>query len=659
MNINNVYKQIGIALIIVIGIILFLYIGYNLLKPSDCTTCTNTTEGFVSASAKNRDMSLILKKNWSTYIFGGQNYLAEIENPAKNKYVIYQTNIPLVSNAGEEVSVEEREKSYLSIPVKLEKNQYYQLECIIENDLSANDWNNIIQISQHSTTNSNDIYMPNKQLFSQMVQWQPKNHSNKLLPSQWNSIQILFKTSNNDSTNPFYITFILPQEGTKQYIIYRDLKIVHKTLNLFPIYDSIQCYTDSRIPESYNGNGSIWRDLSNNKHSLRWNLRPYWSNGIFHIGVHKLSLSGPASDFFSRGLQPDKVEFSIILRAQMNSASVNNEKELEYIPLVTFYGNQNIAFELQIPNKSHYPLQIACADKVYRTDNIYDPTLNTTYMITYSDQKISMWVESLPYFEELDVGKIYLDSKNFQLNSQKLFNGTLTSFMLYDIELQPDDVGNITTALNNYPDFYQQLQKGKTILNIFNPTPTPLHETFYQNPRKNSSRFVDVCPQIRINKQTREFEIYTSQINPFRKDYGPLGVIFSSSDKQAVFTYFTTNFPHCTLPNSLVDQTNLGDCPFRDEGNPCDSGECKNVIWNNSGFMDYRFPEKCRLKINDYCTGVANNNSEPMCECWKGTNRHTPQCKEVKRMMRNGPKKPIIPHQMKNAQYPEYLRKNY
>jgi hypothetical protein len=662
---KNIYQQFGFAFIIVIAIILILYIGYNLLKPSECTTCTNTTEGFVSASAKHRDMSLILKKNWNTYIFSGQNYLAEIENPAKNKYVIYQTNIPLVSSAGEEVPMDLRDNTYLSIPVKLEKNMYYQLECIIENDLSTSEisWDSMIQISQHSTNNSSDIFVPNKQIFSQVLHWQPKDPE-KLLPSYWNSIQILFKTSNSDPSNPFYITFILPQTATRQYIIYRDLKIIHKTLHLFPIYDSIQCYTDSRIPESYNGNGSIWRDLSNHKNSLRWNLRPFWSNNLFHLGVHKLLLSGPSSDFFSRGLKPDDVEFSIILRAQMNQ-DVNqemNDQSLKYIPLVTLFGNQNIAFELLIPNKSHHPLKIICADMEYLTENIYDPTLNTTYMVTYSDKKISMWVENLPYIQELDVPKIYLDSNNFQINRAKTFNGTMTAFMLYDIELQADDVGNITSALNNYPDFYQQLQKGKTILNIFTPLPSiPTIPGPKQVPNIENFRMINVCPEIRINKQTREYEVYSSQINPYRKDYGRLGILYSSPNKEDIFAYFTQNFAHCPIPNKLLDQRNLGDCPFREGMNPCKSGACKNVIWNNTGFMDYTFPAECRREINDYCQNMANTydglNPEPMCECWRSTNKATPECREMKNRMRHGPPKKIIPGIMKNAQYPEYLRK--
>jgi hypothetical protein len=651
-SLQNTFQQFGFAFLIVITLAIILYIGYNLLQPSECTTCTQPVEGFISTSSKNRDLSLILKKNWNTYISKGQNYLAEIQNPAKNKYVIYQTNIPLETNAGEEISPDDREQTYLSIPMKLEKNQYYQFTCIIQNDISDTqiDWETILQISQHSSINPNNIFIPNKQIFSQVLHWSPpKSSLDQLLPSYWNSIQILFKTS--ATNDPYNFTFILPQNATKQYIIYRDLKVIHKTLHLFPMYEAIESYVDSRIPESYNGNGSIWRDLSDNDHSLRWNLRPFWSNGLFHLGVHKLLLSGPASDFFSRGQKPDDVEFSIILTAQMNA---NQSGELEYIPIVTFYGNQNIAFELQIPNQSHQPLRIICADQMYQTENIYDPTLFTTYIMTYSNQKVSLWIQNLPYFQDLSVGKIYMDSKNFKLNSQRTFNGTLTSFMFYNIEIHSDDVGNIINALDNYPDFYQQLQKGKTLLNIFIPGPTN-QEAKEKKSKERFQNFVNICPQIRINSQTREYEIYSKQKNPFRSDLGQLGVLFSSQNKQEIFSYFITNFPNCPLPNLLTDKPNNTNCPFRGERNPCISGACNNVIWNSGGFMDQNYPESCRYKINQYCEANIMNDDrdiDPMCQCWRQTNQYTPQCNEIKRTIRCGKSIPIIPHTMFNAQYP-------
>jgi hypothetical protein len=71
------------------------------------------------------------------------------------------------------------------------------------------------------------------------------------------------------------------------------------TYNKYKILSNyLQCYLDSRQPDSYPGTGLVWKDLSGNNRNFNWNTAPQFDDGRFkYIGASQAK--GPASNSFT------------------------------------------------------------------------------------------------------------------------------------------------------------------------------------------------------------------------------------------------------------------------------------------------------------------------------------------------------------------------
>jgi hypothetical protein len=664
MKPNELWKTAGI-----IFVLLFVAIvGYYIVKPSACEDEDNCSMEYFTSG---KDYTVEIKKIWNTLLKTGTNYMVKTENPANVQYIIHQipdssnlnsnSNSTTNSNTSSSIS-----SSSLSIPINPIRNSYFQINLMIQNDLSPSNeiWHQIVQIVQYHGPNKSRSYIPNKQIYSNEVEWTPKNEK-VINNNPWYSLQILFKMADTAETlqSPYYMTIELPQNATYQSIIVESVKPIKNIIQSFPEWENIKMFFDSRIPESYNGNGTLWRNLINQQQSFQWSNKPFWSNGSFHLGSSQLKLVGQSSNLLTKGVNPEDVEFTMIWNYQQNAENDSSSRTLQYIPFITFYGNQKISLEVHIPNMAFHPIQIICADKLYTGNISYDPTLMNTYILSYKNKKIKIWIHGRKVFDQM-VKIPYMNSRKFEINAKKSLNGILQTYIQYDKSIQPGDIPNIINSLDNYPSLYHELETGKTILNIFKPL---------QNENKGSSSMgiggrrdnntALKCPQINFNKDTAEYEIYMDQSNPYNKEHGQIGVYFSSPNKQEVLQKYIKNFVGCPVPDILHDRPITKNCPFRQNPgkNPCYQRACFNTNWNFNEIDPEYSSRECGVKVDEYCK--KNYTNEPICSCWDPIIK-TPQCMKMRGLVLG--KMGKVEKQMKmrslyptqqNPQYPDYMRK--
>jgi hypothetical protein len=455
------YREIGIAISVLAIIIVVGYISYFIIYPG-CKSCG--LEGFDNPENNYEN----IKNFWDNFEKVGDNRLVSIPNPTSQKYIIHQKQPH--QDSENSANSPTPMPTYFSLSSTFDSNQYYQLDCMIRNESSNLDFYSIIQIVQYS---ENDVlYIPNKQIYVHTFNWKPnpKDMKNKdgqqiheyIVPDEtWHNIQIIFKIPSQSAPLPYSVLFMLPSESPEQWIILNDIKTVDTLLQSFPYSSNIVLYTDSRVESSYNGNGTIWNDLSGNNNSLRWSNRPYLVNDSFDIGSNKIYIIGQPSNFFTKGIDADKAEFTILLYGKMTAI---DNKPGKYVSLITFEGNQKIGFELQLPAHKFAPLRYIVGDRLHQSDELIDPTQLNTYIITYKNKKISIWVNYEEVVRGEEVKIPYFKSANFVINKNKNLYMSLNSVMIYNKKIDGEDVGNIIHSIENYGNMSKQINMGRMII---------------------------------------------------------------------------------------------------------------------------------------------------------------------------------------------------
>lgn len=649
---------------IIIGLLIFAIVGYYIIRPSTCENagnCGNNAESFTNSGGGGRDYSLDIKKQWTNIIktAKGENFLVEMPNPGNTKYVINQTSSTTTkrrngmgaeSNSGDV-------PSSIDFPISPIRNAYFQIDLAIKNDSkeTQNNWNNIVQVVQYRDENKSNMYIPNLKIYS--IEQGTNNYDNQNI--KWYYLQIIFKMPDDIETieSPFYLTIIMPSDATFQRFSILRINPIQNIYQSFPAYNNLILFVDSRIPESYNGNGTLWRNLINSNKSLQWSSKPFWSNEAFHFGTSNIRINGIPSTFITDGKSPEDVEFTLVWNYQQNEASPPS-KYGRYVPFITFYGNENIALQVEIPKNPFFPIRVICGDATYISDIKYDSTQMNTYIVTYRNRELTIWIEGREYFNQ-EVRVPYMNSQQFEINKNYKLNGTMQYFIAYDISLPNTSIPFIMNSVRNYPSLYHELQSGKSVLNIF-----AANQNVPQSEEHMTSRAPSAikCPKVLFDKNTAEYQIYIDQQNPYDQNAGKVGTYFSSPNKQEVLQKYLKNFVGCPVPDTLVSRPTTVNCPFRQNRgtNPCYQRECFNMNWNadelNPGEL---MTPACGQNIDNYCS--SNYKKEPICNCWDPRYQQTPQCRKMRGLITG--KVPKIPKVRslypvdENPEYPFWMKK--
>lgn len=317
------------------------------------------------------------------------------------------------------------------------------------------------------------------------------------------------------------------------------------------------------------------------------------------------------------------------------------------IQLLTFPGNQGIAFSIIVPRK-YGPILIICGNTIYETSISTPNFMDLLIAVVYDGNALKLFLNN-EMIMETAVPKIYFDNDPVLINPSNVFQGNLFSFAFYNKALSVQQVNKIckyfvkmrATGTENStvsPDILK-LVDSFALQDIPDSSPTGIKSVISQitgDSKKNgdSKKILAMqeeeealinnkCPRI-IYEDGHYYSIIQPGSN-LEKEKGYSGLRDYGRNIETARMIFETNFPKCPLPEILDRNKYKGDlkeCPFvlLNNENPCNKYECRDTDWKKG------VPEndQCRKSVDSYCNKYANVDDN--CYCWRDENKNKPEC---------------------------------
>ena len=490
--------------------------------------------------------------------------------------------------------------------------------------------------------------------------------------------------------NQMQVSIKFTTNTSAKRILLTNFSIKRLILDAFdlPITDGLKSYIN--VEESfYSQYPNILKDLSGsgNDFNINSSITDYSDK---YINIHQTSIfsSQTAHDVLSINRNIAQIPFTIILNIKGNSGlnttsqglslTLNkNKKEIaseelafsniqlitedsiksnNYKNILNIPGNNNTSLVLYVDQIYGYPV-LKLADKYYKLnysiftqeDNYFSiignpKSLSANKGLETIDTgfEVSLYVNNI-LVASLPSTPLYFNDNPISLNNNEDFDGMFYSLLIYDVNLSPNQIGQIINYLrmkklsinNNDDDDVNQNINGKTSNGPV--TSSSLSNTYGQPMLGNNDseeEITDVvssqktydknCPEVYY--KNGRYWIYIKPNSCLAKKLGYCGERDYGRNRKNAKRIFETNFPNCKVPTILSGLNYEGDmsnCPFViHQDNPCSYDECRNVDWSKS---DLNLNKRCRMRVNHYC--MLNNRLDPACVCWRKENMKCAKCR--------------------------------
>jgi hypothetical protein len=554
---------------------------------------------------------------------------------------------------------DDKNGSFYTINMNLDKNNTYKLTVWLNSSKKCN----LINIK----SNNNSINTVKKLI--------DKKEINK---KNWYKYEFIFSTNNYTNINITLGTY--KQIGTRYFT---DIILLPYLKNLpnFLATIGLKTFLDAKnIFSCSNGTSLVWNDLSNNNESYKWYQKPIWNpDGYFKTDNN--TLTGPSGN----KLFGINREFSIIIHSQSDAILNSTAQSAPVNYSLSILNSNNMAIGINIPNNPG-EIEITINGVLMSTTNLpIQPQINNdVYTLTFNNGTAKLWINDKKIFKFGNVSRPFFDETLLQINSNKGWDAKLFSFLIYEKELNIDEIKyisnylknnksiiesmtNITSSKNtqssalldddcddsdnsdndnddNNDDKYRAKCQQRCLLGMKNCNTEIKACKKYCNNDKNKNDPIcqpniipdntDICPI--VYKKNSEFMVYIPQNSKYASIMGSNERSYGSN-KDHAHQLYRENFPDCPIPDELqFKRIDHGKCPFSvRKHNPCNEPECRNVDWNKYLHKN-DIPRKCGKHVSHYCRMEVENSRngnrpiDPICECWKPSNIKNEKCIKIR-----------------------------
>lgn len=587
--------KILIIIIIILAILLYLFKNKN----------KNKIENFELQIQKTNLIELSTKYNEGIS-------LISVKNPTTNKV------LKMLGNS-----------SFYKLPITISPNKIYKISCYQLKSKTFKNKDNLFNIVS-KTDNYNIIASCDGTI--------------KSTKNDWNYIEYYFKTSTNVNDSNLYIGYY-PQTQGYRYIV--DLKMNEVLINdtKYPVLTDLYVYLKNE-----NKIQTTWKDYSNNNNNFTWLYKPsvdknngyIINNNVLSNNTVKLSNS-----------------FTIIL-----SCSIKPNTETSISNALEFTNSSNTII-YNLSNNKSTNINISVNKKIY---NLGKPVINIQnlnyYIFNYQNGKLTFQINN-NIINTIDIPDLSFTGGDTYINANKNLQGTIKDFIIYnnsisstsitqilkylksDIENKKDYITNITKCNNlNSTNKFSQDFSGKGSINkpenyknnniyhnlseqdllnkcINDDKACDYYDKMYSD---NTCKKQSYCPKVYYNNGL--YYVYLPKNSYWAKKYRYYGAKSYGKNIDNARKVYQVNFPQCLVPRILRKEDyngNLNECPFKvHENNPCNDFSCKNVNWNSKDPINDKYPDNCKLSINNYCS--INYDKDDNCMCWNPEFKNTDKC---------------------------------
>lgn len=203
--------------------------------------------------------------------------------------------------------------------------------------------------------------------------------------------------------------------------------------------DGLQCYLDSRQTASYNGQGTLWKDLSGNNRHFEWGRPPQYSDGRFKF-IQGIQAKGPPSNSFNLGTGQNGYAIVVISR----QLTLSRNRVFHFLP-------QSGSFGISVHQTWDNP--------VTYFDNMTINPVGQNRITTDIGQRWNQTCVWVYVRTATGLLKIYCNSQLLKIGSQPAiplnlsnqpaiindsWNADITMFAVYNKELSNENVKTIT-----------------------------------------------------------------------------------------------------------------------------------------------------------------------------------------------------------------------
>lgn len=413
--------------------------------------------------------------------------------------------------------------------------------------------------------------------------------------------------------------------------------------NNIPVTEDLRTYFNCYNHESIYPSRELIKDLSQNGFDFRAS-NP--SNiDIGNINLTNNSIIGPNAFKLQNenmlALNHTFTSFIFVKGTNLNAVNLKEEFALEeeepspvIIPkdateIITFPGNQGVAFALILPKK-YGKIYLMAGGMTYETEISHLSSLDSIFAVTYNGNRLKLYLNEQIVFATV-TPKIFFDNKPVIINPNKDFMGNLFAFAYYNRELNENQIISISKYFIKMKAIGKELASVslKMIENVATfivgePKRKREHKKDEKkDDGKKGEPVDDNCPKVIIDN--KHYFVIVPNGSKLAEEVGYCGIRDYGTNIDTARQIFETNFPKCPVPDILDKRKYRGDmrkCPFvlLTEENPCRKWDCRDVDWTKGEVKD----GNCKKAIDTYCS--KHSETDAACFCWKKENRDNVEC---------------------------------